>query len=380
MRPSAVEELRLEARDLLGSLEATPLSSPLRAIAERLISFLGGILCAIDYGQAPISLRQAIATARGIMSLVPGTFGRRFDFDAMVIASVLDEWARAGARVSPFTIPRYSPAWGYYRVIMPSEDVNHAHVVRVVTFPGADRVSDIDLSDYPWLIHELAHDAFYRSEHRFRAVFGAQLEARLNQLRLRAGADTGSAARRATQNLETLARYWTPRADQHDWAHEIATDITALWALGPGFLMRFTRLVADDPHRSCQAADQHPPYVTRAEALALGAERLQWADEAWELREELRTLRERVEGDATALVYADPELILAAVEAAFESCRALSIPRMTAARFARLRRACESEAALFTGIDLIAAAAIARVHFNAADYATWHDELVEHVA
>jgi hypothetical protein len=194
---------------------------------------------------------------------------------------------------------------------------------------------------------------------------------------LRAAADTGSAARHSAQQLDSLIRYWTPRCDQRDWSHEVATDIAALWSLGPAFLMRFMRLLGDEPGNVWSAADQHPPYLTRADALARAAEQLGWADEAWALREEVRVLRERPDRDTSALVYADPELLLAAVDASLEACHALSIPAMKPERFAALRRACQSGTAAFTGIDLIAAGAIARTILSEADYATWHDQAVE---
>lgn len=376
MRPSALEELRAEAEELSRALAATLGCSPLRAVADRLVDLLEGVVCAVDNGQSPAQLRTAIAAARGTASMLPGTFGRRFHLDAAVISTVLGEWAEAGARISPFMIPRYTAGWGYYRVIMPSEDQERAQTVRVVTFPGADRLSDVDLSDYPWLIHELAHDAFYRPTHHFRATFSTQLQTRLQQLKLRAAADTGSAAQQAARHVETIARHWTPRPDQRDWAHEIATDVVALWSLGPAFLMRFTRLLVDQPTSAWSAADQHPPHVTRAEALVLAAERLGWTEEAWALGEEVRLLREQPGLVTDALVYADSDLLRAAVDASLDACRVLSIPAMKPERFAVIRSACHSRSAALTGIDLIAAGAIARASLNAADYATWLDEVI----
>jgi len=378
MKAVVLEELRAEAQDLVERLAAGLGLSPLQSVSARLIEFIEGVRCAVDNGRSPMQLRAAIGWVRDIIRMLPSTFGRRFEFDAALIASVLDEWDPTGATVSRFMIPRCTGEWGYFRVVMPPENRDFGHTIRVVTFPGADRLSDIDLSDYPWLVHELAHDAFYRSMHHFRSSFGERLDARLQQLRLRTAADTGSAARRAAQHLEALARYWTPRADQHDWAHEIATDVAAIWSLGPAFPMRFARLLVDEPGAAWIAGDQHPPHVTRAEALALAAERLGWTDEAWALREEVAVLRHGLQLDSPSLMYADAELVLAAVETSLEACRALSIPPMRADRFARLRHACKSvEVPVLSGIDLIAAAAIARTNLSAVDYSAWHDQAVD---
>lgn len=380
MAPAALEEFLTEAEELSRSLSHA-IETPLRPVAERLIALLEGTVCAATSGESADSLRRAIGAVRRITAALPNSFGRRFHFDAAVIASVLEEWAAAGASTSPFTTPHYFREWGYYRVPMPSEDLERAHVVRVVTFPGADRLSDIDLCDYPWLIHELAHDAFYRRGHRFRESLDMCVQRRLQQLKLRASADTGRAARQAELHVEAIAHHWTPHPSQQDWGHEVATDIVALWSLGPAFLMRFTRLLVDDPRSAWIAADRHPPCLARAAALVLAAQRLGWSEAAWALEEELKLLHQGPERRTDALVHADPELLQAAVTASLEACQALSIPSMKPERFQALRAACHApSAADLRGIDLIAAGAIARATLGASDYSRWLNETIEQLA
>src|SRR5882762_7019739 len=98
MKSSALDELRIVAEILSRELAATLGPSPLHPVAECLVDLLEGVLCAADNGQSPAQLRQAIAAARGISSMLPDTFGRRFDFDAAIIGAALGEWADAGAR------------------------------------------------------------------------------------------------------------------------------------------------------------------------------------------------------------------------------------------------------------------------------------------
>jgi hypothetical protein len=288
----------------------------------------------------------------------------------------LQEWEDAGARVSGAVVPRYASAWGFGRVPMPSEDGRRAHVIRVVTLPGEDRLGDIDLSDDPWLFHELAHDAFYGVGHHFREDFDAILGARFRALRIRAAADIGGAARHASQHLDQLEEYWRPRRNQRDWAHEIATDVAALWTVGPAFLLRFTQLLVAEAHRASIAADQHPSYLTRAEALTGAAERLGWSNEAWALDEEVRQVRAREDLNRSQLVYADPELIAGAVEAALAAVAALSIPRMTPERFAEVRAAAAEDPTKLSGTGLVACAAICRNNCKAADYQRWHERAI----
>jgi hypothetical protein len=367
------EELQTEAAEVSRQLADTLGNSPLEPVAQRLIELLAGVSTAAMNGRPVSELRSALSGVREIVSMLPGTWGNRFHFDAGLIGDVLHEWESAGVRVSRAVVPRYTGAWGLGRVPMPSEDGQRAHVIRVVTLPGEDRLGDIDLSDYPWLFHELAHDAFYGVGHNFREDFEATLVARLRALRIRAAADIGGAAHHASQHLDQLREYWRPRRNQRDWAHEIATDVAALWAVGPAFVLRFTQLLVAEAHRASSAGDQHPSYLTRAEALASAAERLGWSNEAWALDEEVRQVRSREDLDRSQLVYADPELIEGAVAAALAAVAALSIPRMTSERFAELRAASAQDPTGLTGTALVACAAICRNNCDGADYQRWHE-------
>lgn len=366
-----------EARELADSLTTTLASSPISEVGERLCELLEGASRAVEAGHPLEQLRIAIGSVRSIRRFLPETFGPRFMFDAALITQIREEWDQAGARLSRAIIPRYaSGGWSFCRVPMPSEDGQNAHVMRVLSFPGSDRLADIDLSEYGWLFHELAHDSFYRPDNPFRDSFSATLSARIRSLKLRGAADSAAAAQLAGRRVEMVERYWTPRADQCDWAHEIASDVAALRAIGPSFLACFTRLLTANPERALSASDQHPPHLTRAVALVLAAERLGWADEAWALEQEVAIIREQEDVDRSALVFGDQELVEGAVTVALPACDALSIPVMSPQRYAVLRTVGEVDAAQLTGTALVAASVILQRRLPASSYRAWLDAAV----
>lgn len=370
-------ELLSEARELSASLTARFATSPLSEVGARLSELLDGVSHTVDAGHPPGQLRVAIGSVRSVKRFLPEGLGPRFMFDAGLITQIREEWGKAGARLSGAIIPRYAgDGWSLTRVPMPSEDPENAHVMRVLSFPGSDRLADVDLSEYGWLFHELAHDSFYRPHNRFADRFGAALSSRIRSLRLRGAADGGAAGRLSDQRLGTLESHWKPRRDQCDWAHEIASDVAALWAIGPAFIACFTRLLASNPERAFNAGDQHPPHMTRASALVLAAERLSWAEDAWSLEEEVAVIRQRNEIDKAALVFGDQELLESAVNAALESCSALSIPAMTTQRYAALGNVSEADAAQLTGSALVAVSAILRRRLSSPLYRAWVDSVV----
>jgi hypothetical protein len=351
-------------------------ASPLEVVGERLGQLLDGVSDAVRNGATPQHLRVAIRSVRDTIRLLPATLGPRFLFDIELVSQIRQEWEDFGGKLSPAIAPRYANAWSIGRVPMPTDDPHAAHVMRILTFPGADRLSDIDLTEYGWLFHELAHDSFYRVDHRFRESFGDILSARTRTLRLRSAADRGAAARLSDERLKKLDGYWKPRLDQQDWAHEIASDVAALWAIGPAFLTSFMRLLVNHPERALSAADQHPPYLTRALALVLGAQQLGWTDESWGLEEEIALVRRDAAVDASDLIFADEELVEGAVMSALESCAALTIPKMTSQRYLELRSMSETETLRLEGTALVAAATICRARQGAYGYQAWLERVV----
>ena len=367
------QDLQSEAQTLAQSVTAAYADTPLTEVGTRLKELIEGVAASASSSGSDASLAQTLATVRGFRRALPETFGDRFQFDSLLIQAIIKEWSAFGARFSGFIVPRYGQGWGFYKIPMPSEDDKFAHMICVVSFPGADRLGDIDLSDYAWLLHELGHAAFYSSRH-FIDNFGKRLTDRLRVLKLRSTADVGRAAARAADHIAALEGYWSPKLNQQDWAHEVAVDIAALWALGAPLTMQFRRLVGREDVNVCIATDQHPPYVIRAQALAHAADSLGWRDEAWALQENIR-LR-TAESPNDLLVYGDAEILKAIVEESIQSCELLKIPRMTKERLDTIQHSDAPETDVPFGSAMIQLGGLKRSMLPAGEYRSWTESLL----
>lgn len=367
------QDLQSEAQILAQSVAAAYADTPLTEVGTRLKELIEGVAASASSSGSDASLAQTLATVRGFRRALPDTFGDRFQFDSLLIQAIIKEWSALGARFSGFIVPRYGPGWGYYKIPMPSEDETSAHMICVVSFPGGDRLGDVDLSDYAWLLHELAHDAFYSSRH-FVDNFGNRLTDRLRILKLRSTADVGRAAVRAADRIAALERFWTPKLNQQDWAHEVAVDVAALWALGAPLTMQFRRLMDREDVNVCVATDQHPPYVIRAQALAQAADYLGWRDEAWALQENIRV--RTAESPNELLAYGDTEILKAVVEESLQNCELLKIPRMTKERLDMIQHIDEPKTDVPFGSAMIQLGSLQRSMLTAGEYRSWTESLL----
>lgn len=367
------QDLQSEAQTLAQSVTAAYADTPLTEVGTRLKELIEGVAASASSSGSDASLAQTLATVRGFRRALPETFGDRFQFDSLLIQAIIKEWSAFGARFSGFIVPRYGPEWGFYKIPMPSEDDKSAHMICVVSFPGGDRLGDVDLSDYAWLLHELAHDAFYSSRY-FVDNCGKRLTDRLRVLKLRSTADVGRAAARAADHIAALERYWGPKLNQQDWAHEVAVDVAALWALGAPLTMQFRRLMDSEDVNVCVATDQHPPYVIRAQALAQAADYLGWRDEAWALQEIIRVRTGESPNDL--LVYGDAEILKAVVEESLRNCELLKIPRMTKERLEIVQLIDEPKTDVPFGSAMIQLGSLQRSMLTAGEYRSWLESLL----
>lgn len=337
-------------------LEGTPLA----AIGELLVRSITEVQRSLEFGGSSIDDAARIATySMSVLDLLPKSFGDRFAFDAQLIHALADEYSQGGAKLSRMLIPKPSQSWGHQTVSMPSTDRTTAHAVDVVHLPGDDNIEDISLLDYPFICHELGHHILFKDGDGFIALFGKELESVLSAMQMQMLGIRGAARQIANATADQVKRYWTPTADQFNWAHEIAVDVIAIWLCGPAYLAAIQDVMEDADLKPFQLGQSHPPYETRCRALINAAERLGWAYYTGPFQ----TLLERWDatppsGDRTNLHVAcgDPRLVSAAVSAAIETCQAMSLPCCTASRVSVVEHALRDGQEIDISTDLLIAA------------------------
>ena len=316
-RSSFRDDLR-SIRAAVDSLSRTPLSP----IAESLRSTFGPFYNGHS-SNAVIEPSFDLANAiQCLLNQLPTSYGPRFDFDAAFVFAIAADW-NPNLPLPAMSVPKHQGGWGFSELPLPTIDRQRMPIVRVFHFPGQDSIEDIDLLAYPWLAHEVAHCLLFLHSALFPSEFTPRLNCVLHALSLKGIADRGLARTVARAGLDEMKRYWTPTLDQRNWAHEIATDIIALWSCGPAYLGAFLDEVERENLDMFQISTVHPPYCVRILAILCACPILKLEEYAGALQTLGMSLLQHYPNKLMRL--APEKLISAAVEAGVGVCKALEI-------------------------------------------------------
>ncbi len=366
--------------NLLVQVQRRFASSPLTAIGDMLVNVISDVQMSVQAGGSSAEDSERIATyIAGVLESLPTSFGDRFAFDAQLIHALAGEYSQGAAHLSSMLVPKPSQEWGHQTVAMPSSDGKTAHVIDVIHLPGDDNLTDINLLDYPFLCHEIGHNILFRDGDAFIAAFGQELDAVLAAVQRQTLGIRGSSKQVANATAEQVRRFWTPTADQYNWAHEIAVDVISLWLCGPAYLAALQDVMEADDLNPYQLGQSHPPYEIRATALIVAAGRLGWAYYSGPIQ----CLLERWSSTASAdertnlrVACADPRLLSGAISAAIKTCEALSLPCCTPARIAAVEDRERQGQPLELGTDVILAAWLTHSRSTDAAYEEWERAIV----
>ena len=317
---------------------------------------------------------------------LPQTCGPRFLFDAAFIRSLALDF---GSKFpdSEMVIPCYGRTWAYEQVPMASDrEASHGHVVHLIYFAGEDHIEEIDLLSYPWLAHEWGHYIMLRHDSSFSHSFQGKLNEIINLLRLSAIPHRGSVLAKSQEHIQELVRFWTPTAEHHNWAHELALDLLSVWTCGPAYLACIKDYLAHEQPDPYLIEPTHPPYSVRAEALLKAAKQLglgayttglmdvvhSWDGSKWTARK-----------DNHFIGLNNQQIIDACIEAAFAFCEFLKLAKCSAGRVERIRTDRRKSYVPGLGLDLLLKARAVFVDDGEETYDQWEemaiDQLAKHV-
>jgi hypothetical protein len=357
--------------------------TPLKAIGEMLATIISDVQRSVEAGGSSSDDAERIATyVARVLEFLPSSFGDRFTFDAQLIHTLAGEYSQGTAHLSGMLVPKPSQTWGHQTVSMPSPDGKTAYAINVIHLPGDDNTADIELLDYPFICHELGHNILFRDGDAFITAFGQELDAVLAAIQRQTLGIRGSAKRVADATAEQVRRYWTPTADQYNWAHEIAVDVMSIWLSGPAYLAAIQDVMEADDLNPYQLGQSHPPYQIRARALIDAANRLGWAYYTGAIQGLLDRWSSTAPSDERTNLHVacgDPHLLSGAVSAAIQTCEALSLPCCTPARIAALDDEEKQGQPLELGTDVILAAWLVHRRSTDAAYQEWERETIGRV-
>lgn len=353
----------------------------LAAIGEMLVNVISEVQRSIAAGCTSAEDAESLSTyVAQVLEWLPTSFGDRFTFDAQLIHSLAVEYSQGATKLSNMLVPKPSQVWGHQKIRMPSFDRRAAHVIDVIHMPGDDNLADIDLLDYAFACHELGHNILFCAGDAFITAFRKELDNVLAATQRQTLGIRGSARQVADSTAEQVRRYWTPSADQYNWAHEIAVDVISLWLCGPAYLAALQDVMEADDLNPYQLGQSHPPYEIRATALIEAAGRLGWAYYTGAVV----TLADRWSSTAPAaertnlhVACADPRLLTGVISAAMQSCQELSLPCCTPARITALEERHRQGPPLEFGTDVILSAWLIRSTSTEAAYEEWERAVID---
>ncbi len=349
---------RARDQDFKYALEkvTTLLGTPLDQVGLKLRDFLVQAQQSFQGDQLGLDAFSTLcARVAEIVERLPRSFGERFYFDSALIRGIGEEWGRK-LKLSRMIIPIHGGMWGHTRVPMPSEDMISAHVVDLIHMPGRDQLQDVNLLDYPWIIHELGHYVLLQYDSSFIPLFRQELDQTIARLRLASIADRGSARVKAQNRVDELAKFWSPTHDQKNWAHELTIDMLSLLSCGPAYLASFCDVVEKPDLNPYEVTEMHPPYAVRADALVTTATQIGLADFTESLRrlcDNWRTGPWKSRRDNRFLCLASPELMESCRKLAFSLCDSLQLRKCTRERLNEITCLQERESLDEIGLDLL---------------------------
>jgi hypothetical protein len=357
------------------------LVSPLEFIAkeiERQTAFLSTAEC--DQSLKDEILKVFGSQIETVFNLLPTTFGDRFGFDAQLLDAIACSWNQETQRLSGTILPKANIEWSHGSAFIPLGAGNEQRKsVNVISVPGKDELNEIDLLQYPWMCHELAHNLFYYNDSFFVNTFTPKLTQVLNALRLRGIADHGSARAKSQAVINKIAEFWTPTLNHKNWAHEMAMDIVALWVCGPAFLAAFEDEIEDQGRDPYLLNKAHPPYALRTIALLRASKALGWSRYTKGMRTILENWRKSKwakHADNTYRALCEPQLTEAVVDCALATCEHFSLSLCTEASLKRIEKMLKQDGVSEFGIDLIIAAWLVREQKDEVSYDQWQTNTI----
>lgn len=357
------------------------IDSPLVSVGQKLFDVFNELQNASDAGQATFNLSAVARTFDTIVDLLPTTYGQRFYFDAAMIFASIESLANQQLTFNPMIVPLHSNKWGHQSLPLPSPSKIEINMVDFVLFPGRDDISEVNLLSYPFLLHELGHNIFFRYDEAFRIGFKQALDTIANKLALASIADQGAARLQSQQSIETVRTFWQPTADHKNWAHEFAIDIMALWLTGPAYLAAFVD-ETDNPDIDPFSVQDHPPYELRARVLVQVGETFGWKKHCEMLNQLLVKWRtSRQPSDISELnryvALSNEQIINSCTAFALETCRSLQLPQCNGEVLTKLQHALGRGDIPEFGLELIIAAWLMHEESGADAYQCWQSRVIQ---
>ncbi len=357
--------------------------SPLEPIAKELEEYFDFFR---QVSQSPSSSEQAaygLEIVASILENLPQSFEERFEFDAVMIQAIAQEWNGQQQKLSGTLIPCSGEEWLHKSFSLPFGPLNGiGKSISLIHIPGEDALDEVDLLTYPFMCHEMAHNLLYFNDPYFKPEFNRELNQYLNSLRLKSIADQGKSRIQSQRTISQIEELWSPGANHQNWAHEITMDIVALWTCGPAYIAAFQDEIQDEVEKKGKdpyfIGQSHPPYAVRIDILERTSDRLGWED----YTDRIRMLRQnwskpphRRRMNNHYLALTDPVLIEVCIASALDACEKYQILRCDRTTIKKVKEILRNNELPGFGVEVIIAAWLMEQKERSA-YREWENKFV----
>lgn len=355
----------------------------LRPVVDEIRKTINFLAAAKDAGcQDTHAINQcAVVSLRALKKLPPiEHVVDRFLFDAYLIQSVASEWQETGLGVPPSILPRYGQSWSHMHLPLTAATAHRNPSVDIIGFSGSPVVEEIDLLNYPWLIHELGHTAFSANNAIFIDAASKVCAPAIARRRARAISLQGPARNRARGVVDSMENFWGPHTKRNSWALEIAADLFATWTSGPAYGAAFVDYASHSAVDPFKIDGNHPPYFIRTRALEEGTRRLGWTQTADLFAELMSRWSNQGPSRSAVVELNDEEMLGTLVYRLLELFETTGLTRCTIRDVDRARLRFQNVDSVDFGIGLLLDAYVAHESLSESDFGQWHEQVVRHLA
>lgn len=315
-----------------------------------------------------------------LVDRLPSEQGTRFIFDTLMIQSFAETWGHSENRLSGVIVPSYGREWHLDRQpLYPGEQPDQIHMLEFLVIRGENRVSDMDLTEYGWMVHELAHSFLYKNSATAIRAMTERLQTPLCDIQAGSLPDRGHAKLVRKSQADQIKSFWWPTGNQYNWSHELVIDVIGIATAGAAYGRVFLDDTGGAPVRPYELTQSHPPLAVRCTALRVAAERFGWSELAEMLaaRSEQWTASEYGEPSNLYRAATGDELVAAGIDAAFDIIRDLNLPKCNPTQMKAASSVLDAAKTPRLGVEILLAAWHANDTMDTDVLASWTTKVVE---
>lgn len=296
----------------------------------------------------------------------------RFLFDASLLQNITSQWKSTSLYVSNMLIPVYVGDWSYEQRSLPVFKEDKGKVMHMISFPEKCDLNDVDLLDYPLLLHELGH-YLLRLTNVFKNNFKKELDLIIKSFRFQSITDNNVLRDKNLKLIDRIIEKWSPSEFQNDWSSEIGSDIFGIWLCGPAYIATYEDLLERNELNPYKINSSHPPLALRSEIVIETANQLEWGKYCDGINKKVKDWKGEVKSEYS--IYNNKDIFNSLIKNSLDTFNLLCIPKCDQTKIDQIYDNIGNKKIVDLGIDTLIAAWAIYKKYNK-EYHKWQTEIL----